>query len=254
MKNPFNYGKIVFGVTSGYYFPIHIKEELFMKLLLAEDEVELNQALAAVLKHNNYTVDCVYDGEEALDYLEMSDYDGVILDIMMPKKDGLEVLRTIRAARNAVPVLLLTAKSQIDDKVEGLDAGADDYLAKPFVMKELLARIRAMTRRQSSLTDNVLSFENLSLDRAVFEMSVGEEKIRLANKDFQMMEMLMANPDQVISTDRFMEKIWGYDSDTEISVVWVYISNLRKKLASLGANAEIKAVRNQGYSLVKKDK
>ena len=225
-----------------------------MKLLLAEDEVELNQALAAELKHNNYTVDCVYDGEEALDYLEMSDYDGVILDIMMPKKDGLEVLRTIRAARNAVPVLLLTAKSQIDDKVEGLDAGADDYLAKPFVMKELLARIRAMTRRQSSFTDNVLSFENLSLDRAVFEMSVGEEKIRLANKDFQMMEMLMANPDQVISTDRFMEKIWGYDSDTEISVVWVYISNLRKKLASLGANAEIKAVRNQGYSLVKKDK
>lgn len=254
MKNPFNYGKIVFGATSEYYFPIHIKEELFMKLLLAEDEVELNQALAAVLKHNNYTVDCVYDGEEALDYLEMSDYDGVILDIMMPKKDGLEVLRTIRAKRNAVPVLLLTAKSQIDDKVEGLDAGADDYLAKPFVMKELLARIRAMTRRQSALTDNVLSFENLSLDRAVFEMSVGEEKIRLANKDFQMMEMLMANPDQVISTDRFMEKIWGYDSDTEISVVWVYISNLRKKLASLGANAEIKAVRNQGYSLVKKDK
>jgi DNA-binding response OmpR family regulator len=225
-----------------------------MKLLLAEDEVELNQALAAVLKHNNYTVDCVYDGEEALDYLQMSDYDGVILDIMMPKKNGLEVLRTIRAERNTVPVLLLTAKSQIDDKVEGLDAGADDYLAKPFVMKELLARIRAMTRRQSSLTDNILLFENISLDRALFEMRVGEEKVRLANKDFQMMEMLMANPDQVISTDRFMEKIWGYDSDTEISVVWVYISNLRKKLASLGANAEIKAVRNQGYSLVKKDK
>ena len=225
-----------------------------MKLLLAEDEVELNQALAAVLKHNNYTVDCVYDGEEALDYLQMSDYDGVILDIMMPKKNGREVLRTIRAERNTVPVLLLTAKSQIDDKVEGLEAGADDYLAKPFVMKELLARIRAMTRRQSSLTDNILLFENISLDRALFEMSVGEGKVRLANKDFQMMEMLMANPDQVISTDRFMEKIWGYDSDTEISVVWVYISNLRKKLTSLGANAEIKAVRNQGYSLVKKDK
>ena len=199
-------------------------------------------------------MDCVYDGEEALDYLEMSEYDGVILDIMMPKKNGLEVLRTIRAKKNRVPVLLLTAKSEIDDKVAGLDAGADDYLAKPFVMKELLARIRAITRRQSSLTDNILTFENISLDRSVFEMSVGEEKIRLANKDFQMMEMLMANPGQVISTDRFMEKIWGYDSDTEINVVWVYISNLRKKLASLGAGAEIKAVRNQGYSLIKTEK
>lgn len=224
-----------------------------MKLLLAEDEVELNQALSAVLKHSNYSVDSVYDGQEALDYLEMSEYDGVILDIMMPKKNGLEVLRTIRAQKNRVPVLILTAKSQIDDKVEGLDAGADDYLAKPFEMKELLARVRAITRRQSNLTEPVLTFKNITLDRAQFEMGVGEEKIRLANKDFQMMEMLLTNPGQVISTDRFMEKIWGYDSDTEISVVWVYISNLRKKLATLGANAEIKAVRNQGYSLTKKE-
>lgn len=225
-----------------------------MKLLLAEDEVELNQALSAVLKHNNYSVDSVYDGQEALDYLEMGEYDGVILDIMMPKKNGLEVLREVRAKKNQVPVLILTAKSQLDDKVEGLDAGADDYLAKPFEMKELLARVRAITRRQSQLTEPVLSFENITLDRANFELGVGGEKIRLANKDFQMMEMLLTNPGQVISTDRFMEKIWGYDSDTEINVVWVYISNLRKKLSSLGANAEIKAVRNQGYSLVKKEK
>ncbi|MBR4579876.1 MAG: response regulator transcription factor [Lachnospiraceae bacterium] len=225
-----------------------------MKLLLAEDEVELNQALSAVLKHNNYSVDSVYDGQEALDYLEMGEYDGVILDIMMPKKNGLEVLREVRAKKNQVPVLILTAKSQLDDKVEGLDAGADDYLAKPFEMKELLARVRAITRRQSQLTEPVLSFENITLDRAYFELGVGGEKIRLANKDFQMMEMLLTNPGQVISTDRFMEKIWGYDSDTEINVVWVYISNLRKKLSSLGANAEIKAVRNQGYSLVKKEK
>lgn len=224
-----------------------------MKLLLAEDEVELNQALAAVLKHNNYSVDCVYDGEEALDYLEMSEYDGVILDIMMPKKNGLEVLRTIRAKKNQVPVLLLTAKSQIDDKVEGLDAGADDYLSKPFVMKELLARVRAITRRQAEMTDNTVQFGNVSLNRTLFEVSVGKESIRLANKDFQMLEMLMVNPGQVISTDRFMEKIWGYDSDTEINVVWVYISNLRKKLASLGADVEIKAVRNQGYSLSRKN-
>ena len=220
-----------------------------MKLLLAEDEVELNQALSAVLKHNNYSVDSVYDGQEALDYLEMGEYDGVILDIMMPKKNGLEVLREVRAKKNQVPVLILTAKSQLDDKVEGLDAGADDYLAKPFEMKELLARVRAITRRQSQLTEPVLSFENITLDRAYFELGVGGEKIRLANKDFQMMEMLLTNPGQVISTDRFMEKIWGYDSDTEINVVWVYISNLRKKLSSLGANAEIKDVRNQGYSL-----
>ena len=225
-----------------------------MKLLLAEDEEELNQALSAVLKHNNYSVDSVYDGQEALDYLEMGEYDGVILDIMMPKKNGLEVLREVRAKKNQVPVLILTAKSQLDDKVEGLDAGADDYLAKPFEMKELLARVRAITRRQSQLTEPVLSFENITLDRAYFELGVGGEKIRLANKDFQIMEMLLTNPGQVISTDRFMEKIWGYDSDTEINVVWVYISNLRKKLSSLGANAEIKAVRNQGYSLVKKEK
>ena len=225
-----------------------------MKLLLAEDEVELNQALSAVLKHNNYSVDSVYDGQEALDYLDMGEYDGVILDIMMPKKNGLEALREVRAKKNQVPVLILTAKSQLDDKVEGLDAGADDYLAKPFEMKELLARVRAITRRQSQLTEPVLSFENITLDRAYFELGVGGEKIRLANKDFQMMEMLLTNPGQVISTDRFMEKIWGYDSDTEINVVWVYISNLRKKLSSLGANAEIKAVRNQGYSLVNKEK
>ena len=223
-----------------------------MRLLLAEDERELSDALAAVLRHNHYSVDTVYDGQEALDYLEGMEYDGVILDIMMPKKSGLEVLRTIRSQKNTVPVLLLTAKTQVDDRVEGLDAGADDYLGKPFAMKELLARVRAMTRRQSGLTDNVLTVGNLNLDRSSFDLFVGDDRIHLANKDFQMMEMLMVNPGQVLSTERFMEKIWGYDSDTEINVVWVYISNLRKKLISLGADQEIRAVRNQGYSLEKK--
>ena len=170
---------------------------------------------------------------------------------MMPKMSGIEVLKTIRAHKNQVPVLLLTAKTQVDDKVDGLDAGADDYLGKPFVMKELLARVRAITRRQSALTDNMLTVGNLNLNRTTFELSVGEEKVRLANKDFQMMEMLMVNPGQIISTERFMEKIWGYDSETEINVVWVYVSNLRKKLTALGADMEIKAVRNQGYSLNK---
>ena len=224
-----------------------------MRLLLAEDEEELSQALAAVLRHNNFSVDTVFDGQEALDYLEGQEYDGVILDIMMPKKSGLEVLRTIRSQKNQVPVLLLTAKTQVDDRVEGLDAGADDYLGKPFAMKELLARIRAMTRRQSPLTDNVLHFGNVSLDRSTFELSVGGNPVRLANKDYQMMEMLMVNPGQIISTERFLEKIWGYDSDTEINVVWVYISNLRKRLTALGADVEIRAARNQGYSLEKKE-
>lgn len=220
-----------------------------MRLLLAEDEKELSQALAAVLKHSFYSVDTVYDGQEALDYLESQEYDGVILDIMMPKKDGLEVLRTIRQQGNQVPVLLLTARTQIDDRVTGLDAGADDYLGKPFAMKELLARIRAMTRRQSQLTDTVLRFGNLTLNRSTYELGVGEKKIRLANKDFQMMEMLMVNPGQILSTERFMEKIWGYDSETEINVVWVYLSSLRKKLVTLEADVEIRAARNQGYSL-----
>ena len=223
-----------------------------MRLLLAEDEEELSEALTAVLRRNNYSVDAVYNGQDALDYAEGQEYDGIILDIMMPKKSGLEVLRTLRAHKNQVPVLLLTAKTQVDDRVEGLDSGADDYLGKPFAIKELLARVRAMTRRQSNLTDNVLTLGNVTLNRSTFELSVGEEKIRLANKDFQMMEMLIVNPGQIISTDRFMEKVWRYDSDTEIGVVWVYVSNLRKKLAALGANIEIKAVRNQGYSLEKK--
>lgn len=220
-----------------------------MRLLLAEDEVELSRALVAVLKHNNYSVDAVYNGKDALDYIQNGTYDGVILDIMMPEMDGLSVLKEVRSSGNAVPVLLLTAKGEVDDKVEGLDLGADDYLTKPFVMKELLARIRAMTRRQSVVTDNVLHLGNLSLDRTTFIMATKEGELRLANKEFQMMEMFLANPGQIIPSDRFMEKIWGYDSDTEASVVWVYVSNLRKKLSTLMADVTIKAIRNQGYAM-----
>ncbi len=220
-----------------------------MRLLLAEDEVELSNALVAILKHNNYSVDAVFDGQEALDYLEAQDYDGAILDIMMPKLDGITVLKKLRARGNFVPVLMLTAKSEVDDRVLGLDSGADDYLGKPFAMKELLARIRAMTRRQPEAARTVLSFGNITLDRNTFELQSGEKSLRLANKEFQMLEMLMANPGQIISTERFMEKVWGYDSDTEINVVWVYISYLRKKLTGIGADVQIKAARNQGYSL-----
>ena len=218
---------------------------------MAEDEKELSQALVAVLKHNNYSVDAVYNGQDAFDYLEGQEYDGAILDIMMPKMDGLTVLKKIREQGNHVPVLLLTAKTQVDDRVLGLDAGADDYLGKPFAMKELLARIRAMTRRLSVVSSNLLCYGNVTLDRTSYELSVGSESIRLANKDFQMMEMLLTNPGQVISKERFMEKVWGYDSETEINVVWVYLSNLRKKLTSLNADIEIKSIRNLGYSLEK---
>ena len=220
-----------------------------MRLLLAEDERELSNALVAILKRNNYTEDAVYDGEEATDYLDTGVYDGVILDIMMPKKDGISVLKDLRAAGNKVPVIMLTAKAEIDDKVVGLDAGADDYLPKPFSTKELLARIRAMTRRQTEVSDNVLTFSNMTLNRANYELTSDKGSVRLANKEFQMMEMLMANPGQVISTDRFMDKVWGFDSEAELNVVWVYVSYLRKKLTSIGAKAQIKAHRNLGYAL-----
>ena len=220
-----------------------------MRLLLAEDEKALSKAVTEILERNNYTVDAVYDGQSALDYLDTDNYDGVILDIMMPKIDGISVLKKIRNRGNLVPVLLLTAKSEIDDKVLGLDAGANDYLAKPFHFKELLARIRAMTRIQAAHTSSRLTIGNITLDRATFELSSVTGSFRLANKEFQMLELMMCNPHQFISSDRFMEKIWGYDSEAEINVVWVYISYLRKKLTALHANVQIKAVRNVGYSL-----
>lgn len=222
-----------------------------MRLLLAEDEKDLSHALVTVLKHNNYSVDAVYNGQDALDYLETGIYDGAILDIMMPKMDGITVLKKVRASGNSVPILMLTARSEIDDRVNGLDSGADDYLTKPFSMKELLARIRAITRRQSDTTDSVLTVGNICLNRMTYQLSSndGTTSFRLAAKEFQMMEMLMVNPRQVISAEQFMDKIWGYDSDAELNVVWVYISYLRKKLVELHSDISIKATRGVGYSL-----
>lgn len=220
-----------------------------MRLLLAEDEKELSDALVAILKHNNYSVDAVYNGEDALHYLEADNYDGAILDIMMPKMDGITVLQNIRAKGNDVPILILTAKSEVDDRVLGLDSGADDYLSKPFAAKELLARIRSVTRRRTEAVSSVLNVGNLSLDCTTFELKSSTDTIRLPNKEFQIMELLAANPGQVISTERFMEKIWGYDSESDVGVVWVYISYLRKRLTVLGANVKIKAARGQGYYL-----
>ncbi len=176
-----------------------------MRLLLAEDEKELVNALVVILKHNHYAVDSVDNGEDALYYLENQDYDGAILDIMMPKMDGLTVLKTIREEGIKVPVIMLTAKAEIDDRVLGLDLGADDYLPKPFSTKELLARIRAMTRRKDEHVDNLLKLGNITLDRSTFELSTPSSSLRLANKEFQMLEMLMSHHQRVISTDRFME-------------------------------------------------
>ncbi len=220
-----------------------------MRLLLAEDEKELSKALCAILKHNNYSVDAVFNGQDALDYGLCENYDGIILDIMMPKMNGLEVLKELRAQGVSTPVLILTAKAEVDDRILGLDMGADDYLTKPFSMGELLARIRAVTRRKSEFSPNLLTSGNLSLNRETFELSTETSSIRLGNKEFQMLEMLMSNPGRLISTEQFMERIWGYETEAEINVVWVYISYLRKKLSNLGAKLEIKAVRGVGYTL-----
>ncbi|MEZ7740682.1 response regulator transcription factor [Gemella sanguinis] len=220
-----------------------------MRILLAEDERDLADALEAMLKHNNYSVDTVDNGQDALDYLMLDDYDGAILDVMMPKMDGVSVVQKLRESKKSTPVLLLTAKSEIEDKVYGLDSGADDYLTKPFVIKELLARVRSMTRRQTTFTSNVLELGNVSLSKYTFELSTEKDKVRLSNKEYQMMEMLMRNPGNVIQTEQFLERIWGYDSDSEINVVWVNISYLRKKLKALDANVQIKATRNVGYTL-----
>ncbi len=220
-----------------------------MRILLAEDERSLSKAVKAILTKNNYSVDTVYDGEEAVLYALTSEYDLIIMDIMMPKKDGILALKELRSKGRNVPVLMLTARSEIDDKVEGLDSGANDYMTKPFAAKELLARIRVLTRQNSSSNDNILRFGNLTLDRGSFELSSPKGRYRLAGKEFQMMEMLMMNHGILISTERFMDKIWGLDSEADISTAWTYISFLRKKLAALGADVRIKAIRNAGYTL-----
>ena len=220
-----------------------------MRILLAEDEKSMSRALVAILTKNNYSVDAVYDGESALRYLKTGDYDAAILDIMMPGIDGIEVLKSIRSEGNLIPVIMLTAKFQVEDKIEGLDSGANDYLTKPFDTKELLARIRAMTRVAASHADSVLKFGNITLDRTTCELKGPAGSVRLSGKEYQMLELLMQNPSVLISTERFLDKIWGLDSDADISVVWTFLSYLRKKLTALDANVQIKASRGQGYSL-----
>ena len=219
-----------------------------MRVLLAEDEKALSKALVKIFEKNNYSVDAVYNGEDALLYIQSGNYDVAVLDIMMPKMDGITVLKQVRASGNHLPILMLTAKSEIDDRVFGLDCGANDYLPKPFDTRELLARIRCITRGKEE-TDTKLHMGNIILDRATFELSSSDIHIRLANKEFQMMELFFLNPHHVFSSERLMEKLWGYDSEAGINVVWVNISALRKKLTKLGANIQIKASRGAGYSL-----
>ncbi len=220
-----------------------------MRLLLAEDEHSLCKAIITILERKGYQAEAVYDGEEALNALESGRYDGAVLDIMMPKMDGLTVLRQIRSHQNQIPVLLLTARSEIDDKVEGLDLGANDYLTKPFASKELLARIRAMMRLVNSQTDSILTLGNIRLNRTTLELSSSFGSFQLATKEFQVLELLMTSPGHCISTERFLERIWGNEKDVDRDVVWMYLSYLRKKLSALHADIQIQTVEGEGYQI-----
>mgnify|MGYP003294046529 CR=1 FL=1 len=219
-----------------------------MRILVVEDDRDISSAICKVLKLNNFYTDAVYDGVEALKYLDYDEYDCVILDIMMPRLDGLSTVKKMRERNDFTPVIILTAKADIDDKVLGLDTGADDYLSKPFSMKELVARVKALTRRKNTVI-NKFEFGNVTLNTKTFEMSSKDSSVRLLNKEYQLMEMLMVNSNILLSTDKIMNTVWGFDNDSEINVVWVNISSLRKKLASINANITIKAVRGLGYSL-----
>ena len=220
-----------------------------VKLLYAEDERAMSEAIVDILEYHNYTVDAVYDGKTALDFATTEKYDGIILDIMMPGMSGLEVLRQLRNRGDRTPVLLLTAKGEVEHRIEGLDAGADDYLPKPFAMGELLARVRAMLRRRVEYTPDVLQIGNISLDRQSCELCGANQRFALPKLEYLMMELLMLNRGTYLSTEDLLVKVWGYDTDADIGIVWVYISYLRKRLIALDANVEIRAKRNIGYTL-----
>lgn len=219
-----------------------------MRILLAEDEYDLRKALEVIFKHNNYSIDLVKNGEEALDYVDTITYDVIILDIMMPRMDGLTALKKIRERGITTPILMLTAKSQIEDRVLGLDSGADDYLSKPFASKELLARVRALSRREmTAMTSNEVVVGNTRVDTTSFIMKAPGGEVTLINKEYQMWMELVKKPGNVISVERFLDQVWGYDSDVYDDIVWVNISYLRKKLKQIGSNVEIKTKRHLGY-------
>jgi len=221
-----------------------------MRILVAEDEIDLAQALKMMLEMQKYSVEMVHDGEDALFYAESTPYDLILLDVMMPKKSGIEVVRELRSNGIHTPVLMLTAKSQLEDKVTGLEEGADDYLTKPFEGAELLARVKSLLRRPNVFVASVMALGNVELNRDTFTMMTSKGQVLLNNKEFQLMEYFMMNSNQVLSTDLIMEKIWGLDSEAEINVVWVNISSLRKKLAMIEADVTLKSARGLGYQLV----
>ena len=220
-----------------------------MKILIAEDDASLRRVLTAMLERNQYTVDAVDNGGEALEYLRCGVYDGAVLDIMMPVMDGVSVLAAARREKISTPVLLLTAKAEIDDKVAGLDAGANDYLTKPFDMRELLARLRVLTRQETVQNSSIISFGNVTLDTGSFLLTAPAGSIQLANKEYQTMLLFLRNPGTVISSDRILENIWSPDSRAEENTVWTYISYLRRKLEAIGSNVEIRNKRGCGYVL-----
>lgn len=220
-----------------------------MRVLIAEDEVEIAKALRVMLERNRYSVDTVHSGTDALEYVLISHYDIVVLDIMMPGMDGIHVLEAIRQKGLATPVLLLTAKGEVEDRVAGLEAGADDYLPKPFATNEFLARVKALARRSNTYTPDIFCYGNTQLNCSTYELSTGTSHVRLNNKEFQLMELFMRNPKNIFSTDKLMELIWGYEASAEINVVWTYISSLRKKIKQIVSDAEIKTVRGAGFLL-----
>lgn len=220
-----------------------------MRLLVAEDDTKLLKSLKYILEKNKYTVDGVTDGAAALDFAATGEYDGLILDIMMPKLDGIEVLKTLRKNNISTPALFLTARGEVYQRVEGLDAGADDYLPKPFSTQELLARIRAMLRRKDNFTPDLLSFNGLVLNRSTYELCYGGNAQGLSGREFQILELLMQCAGYVVTAEKLMAHIWGWNSDADISALWVHISNLRKKISSVNAPFEIKFLRNAGYIL-----
>lgn len=224
-----------------------------MKILVVEDELALSDALKEILKRNQYIVDTVDNGEDGLEYALTGIYDCIILDIMLPIMDGLQVLRKLRSAKISTPVMLLTAKSDIDDKIRGLDCGADDYLTKPFVTGELLARVRALTRRTGEINVDAYDFNGMSLNKQTYMLSYGEASVKLSLKEYQILEVLFMNPNQIITKERFIEKIWGFESDVEYNNIEVYISFLRKKMHSIKAKASIHTSRGVGYYLEEKE-
>ena len=220
-----------------------------MRLLIAEDDPKLLKSLVHIFETNHYVADGVSDGDSAFDYASSGEYDGLILDIMMPGMDGVTLLKKLRKDGITTPALFLTAKTEVEQKIEGLDAGADDYLPKPFVTSELLARVRAMLRRKDNFVPDLLSFGELTLNRSTYEISCGNAAQSLSGKEFQVMEILMQHPSMIVTAEQLITHIWGWDTDVDTSVVWVHISNIRKKLDALSAPVAIRFVRNAGYVL-----